>query len=128
MPNRYQATDLIISHRYALLVTDGVLLYQWEEGTVEKTELRFPPDSPFRPRSLQEFAERLRAQLEARGFALRCFTHNPFPILGGPQYTLRLARGAEGVGIHLKPLEPVDTYRVEVAPADPDPPLSCPAR
>lgn len=120
--------ELEVSRRFGLVVPDGVLLARGEEGPVEVTEFRFPPDSPYRPYSLEELGERLRAQLEARGFFLRCRTYNALPLFGGPQYTARLARGAEGVGIFLRPLPQPDAYRVEVAPADPNPPLGCPAR
>lgn len=120
--------ELTVSQRFGLVIPDAVLLSQAAEGPVEITEFRFPPGSPYRPSSLEELAGRLRSQLEGRGFAHRCHTYNPLPLLGGPQYTLRMARGTEGVGILLKPLVQPDAYRVEVAPTPPNPPLDCPAR
>jgi hypothetical protein len=55
-------------------------------------------------------------------------TFNPLPLFGGPQYTLRAARGNEGVGVYLRALAQPSSYRAEVSPADPNPPLSCPPR
>ncbi|MFD3004556.1 hypothetical protein [Thermus tengchongensis] len=121
-------SELLVSSRYGLVVPDGILLARIVEGEVEITEFRFPQDSPYRPSSLEELGERLKAQLEARGFFLRCRTYNALPLFGGPQYTVRLARGPEGVGVFLRPLARPDAYRVEVSPASPNPPLDCPPR
>lgn len=120
--------ELLVSQRYGLVVPDGILLARIVEGEVEITEFRFRPGSLYRPSSLEELGERLKVQLEARGFFLRCRTYNALPLLGGPQYTARLARGPEGVGVHLRPLPRPDSYRVEVAPASPNPSLDCPPR
>ncbi|BAW00472.1 hypothetical protein TTMY_0058 [Thermus thermophilus] len=120
--------ELPVSQRFGLVVPDGLLLARIVEGEVEVTEFAFPQDSPYRPQGLEELGERFQKALEGRGFALRCRTYNALPLLGGPQLTLRMARGGEGVGVFLKPLARPDAYRVEVAPADPHPPLDCPAR
>ncbi|WP_243031778.1 hypothetical protein [Thermus altitudinis] len=127
-PALYPVEELTVSARYRLLLADARVLARLEEGPVEITEFRFPPGSPYRPTGLQELGDRLRAQLEARGYTLRCSTYNALPLLGGPQYTLRFSRGPEGVGLFLRPLAQPDAYRLEVAPADPNPPLSCPPR
>ncbi|MEZ0322111.1 MAG: hypothetical protein ABWJ63_09340 [Thermus sp.] len=121
-PALYRLEELPVSTRFGLVVPGGVLLARWQEGAVEITRFRLVPEAPDRFEGLEALGKRLRAQLEGRGFALRCETFNPLPFLGGPQYTLRMARGAEGVGVFLKPLVEPDTYQVEVAPADPMPP------
>ncbi|MCH1927102.1 hypothetical protein L6232_19950, partial [Shewanella sp. C31] len=97
-------SELPVSQRFGLVVPDAVLLARVDQGEVEVTEFRFPPDSPYRPASLEALGERFRQQLEGRGFFLRGHTYNALPVLGGPQYTLRMARGPEGVGVFLRPL------------------------
>ncbi|MDM7323396.1 MAG: hypothetical protein P3W93_000085, partial [Thermus sp.] len=104
VPALYPVEELMVSERYHLVLADARLLARVEEGVVEITEFRFPPSSPYRPTGLQELGDRLRVQLEGRGYSVRCSTYNALPLLGGPQYTLRLSRGAEGVGLFLKPL------------------------
>jgi len=123
----YTPTEFPLSTRYRLVVLDAVELSRAQEGEVEQVEFRFL-DSPYAPKDLYELGEGLKAQLKARGFAERCQTFNPLPVLGGPQYTLRMARGAEGVGVFLRPLAQPSSYRAEVSPADPNPPLDCPPR
>ncbi len=123
----YTPMELPLSTRYRLVVLDAVELQRAQEGDVEVVEFRFL-DSPYAPKDLYELGESLKAQLRARGFAERCQTFNPLPLFGGPQYTLRMARGKEGVGIFLRPLARPSSYRAEVSLADPNPPLSCPPR
>ncbi|WP_337845136.1 hypothetical protein [Thermus sp.] len=123
--------ETLLSPRYGLVVLDATILEReplvgaegWE-GVV----FRFLPQSPYRPWGLEELARGLRSQLEPRGWVPRCQTLNTLPLFGGPQYTMRAARGGEGMGLFLRPLEPPDTYRLEVGPADPNPPLTCPPR
>lgn len=123
--------EVLLSPRYGLVLLDAEILAQGPVGGVEGWEevvFRFLPGSLYRPGGLEELGRTLRAQLEARGWTLRCSTLNPLPILGGPQQTLRLARGGEGVGLFLQPLRAPDTYRLELGPADPNPPFTCPPR
>ena len=119
--------ELPLSTRHRLVVLDAVELQRAQEGEVEVVEFRFL-DSPYAPKDLYELGESLKAQLKARGFAERCQTFNPLPLFGGPQYTLRAARGNEGVGVYLRALAQPSSYRAEVSSADPNPPLSCPPR
>lgn len=124
-------TELLLSPRYGLVLLDAEVLARGPVAGAEGWEevaFRFLPGSPYRPKGLEKLGQTLRGQLEARGWVLRCSTLNPFPLLGGPQHTLRLARGPEGVGLFLRPLEAPDAYRLEVGPADPNPPLACPPR
>lgn len=120
------AQEVVLSYRYGLVALDAEVVSR-EEGSLEKVVFRYPHTSPYRPKDLQELGHNLRDQLQARGWELRCQTHNPLPIFGGPQYTLRMSRGVEGVGLFLKPLD-LDTYALEVSPASPNPPLDCPPR
>jgi len=126
-PAVYTPVEFRLSSRYGLVLLDALELYRSLEGEAEVVEFRFL-DSPYIPRDLYDLGEGLKAQLRSRGFAERCQTFNPLPIFGGPQYTLRMARGGEGVGVYLRPLGQPSAYRVEVAPANPNPPLSCPPR
>lgn len=127
-PALYPVQEITVSQRFGLVVPGGVLLEAYQEGTVEVTRFRLDPDTPYAWEGLEGLGKRLKAQLEGRGFFTRCETYNALPILGGPQYTLRMARGSEGVGLYLQALAEPHTYRLEVSPADPNPPLSCPAR
>ncbi|ADH64150.1 hypothetical protein Mesil_2285 [Allomeiothermus silvanus DSM 9946] len=123
----YPVRELVLSERYRLVALDAILLERRMEGEVEVTSFRYL-SSPYTPRSLEALGNQLQAQLESRGYQMRCKTMNALPILGGPQYTLRMSRGNEGVGLFLRPLGEPDAYRLEVGPADPNPPLTCPAR
>ena len=123
----YTPGEFRLSSRYNLVLLDAVELYRGLEGEVEMAEFRFL-NSPYAPKDLYDLGESLKAQLRSRGFSERCQTFNPLPIFGGPQYTLRMARGGEGVGVYLRPLGQPSAYRAEVAPAGPNPPLSCPPR
>lgn len=109
----YTPKELVLSQRYGLVA-------------LEVVEFRFLA-SPYAPADLYDLGEKLKAQLKARGFEERCQTYH-LPLFGGGQYTLRMARGGEGVGLFLKPLAQPQAYRLEVGPASPNPPLDCPAR
>ncbi len=127
-PVYYTPTELRLSDRYGLIVLDAVELSRARDGEWEMVEFAFLASSPYAFSSLGEVGQGFRRQLEARGFTMRCETLNDLPIFGGPQYTLRMARGGEGVGLFLRPLSRPGAYRLEVGPASPNPPLDCPAR
>jgi hypothetical protein len=127
-PAFYPVREITVSQRFGLVVPGGILLEAFQEGSVEVSRFQLDPNTPYAQEGLEGLGKRLKTQLEGRGFFSRCETYNALPVLGGPQYTLRMARGNEGVGLYLRALAEPNTYRLEVAPADPNPPLSCPAR
>lgn len=122
----YTPKELVLSQRYGLVALEAVELARITQDGLEVVEFRFLA-SPYAPSDLYDLGEKLKAQLKARGFEERCQTYH-LPLFGGGQYTLRMARGGEGVGLFLKPLAQPQAYRLEVGPASPNPPLDCPAR
>ncbi|GAA6732377.1 hypothetical protein YIM73518_21410 [Thermus brockianus] len=125
------AETLLVSKRFGLVLPEAQLLARVEEGSVEITEFTYPPQSGYRPRSVEDLrgvGSLLEGQLRAQGFSVICRREN-LSLLGDAYWIVRMARGGEGVGLLLQPLALPDRYRLEVALTPPEPvPFTCPPR
>ncbi len=122
----YNPEEVVVSRRFALVLLDVRVHEAQDDGQVEQVRFSVVTgrvDSyQGRPPDLATLVDFLVGQLRSRGFQVRCSNSVDFPFAGPPRATVRMARGREGVGIHLRQEAPA-TFLLRVGPMDPNPPL-----